>query len=74
MAHFLDCTGVILDTPEPFTRAYFTLKPIYAYWLPAPLAVICLCTDLRCLARVWMMSPMAGEVEGGEEGDRKSVV
>jgi len=28
---FVDRTGVILETPELFTEAYFTHKPIYAY-------------------------------------------
>jgi len=28
---FFDRTGVILETPEFFTKAYFTHKSIYAY-------------------------------------------
>jgi len=28
---FFDRTGVILETPELFTKAYFTHKPTYAY-------------------------------------------
>ena len=33
--------------------------------LAAQLNTICLCTVLRCLARVRTMPPVAGEVEGG---------
>ena len=33
--------------------------------LVAPPAAICLCTVLRCLARVRMMAPMTGAVDGG---------
>jgi len=28
---FLDHTGAILETPELYTKAYFTHKPIYSY-------------------------------------------
>ena len=28
---FLDLSGVFLETPELFTKAYFTHKPVYTY-------------------------------------------
>ena len=31
IVQFFDCTGVILETPQLFTRAYLTHKPIYLY-------------------------------------------
>ena len=37
--------------------------------LDAPPAAICLCTVLRCLARVRLMAPMAGVGEGGGLGE-----
>ena len=37
--------------------------------LDAPPAAICLCTVLRCLARVRLMAPMAGGGEGGGLGE-----
>jgi len=35
---FFDRTGVILETPELLTKAYFTHKPVYAY-LPLSISV-----------------------------------
>ena len=59
----------LFDGRGPSISTITRLQLVGSLPLAAPPATICLCTVLRCLVRVWMMPPMAGEVEGGRLGE-----
>ena len=59
----------LFDGRGPRYSTITRLQLVGSLFLAAPPAAICLFTVLRGLARVRMMSRMAGEVEGGGLGE-----